>query len=244
MQVYSPLGHKPGFGNLLMNLCVCKMQGVERIHRSVLDFEFGNCFIIHGFTIVDFEGDQPVCHTYINPSWHQFVWPLSRDIIKPTPHLQELTKQHMHLLDGVTLGVNIRRGNYSEDSVQLSGTTEKKFFFCSDSGLAKFVQAIDDAAGRVYVTSDSPSTKQFLKNKFGEKVTMVDTVFAHTAEQTDPSSQTVKNLQDVYLVWYLLSLCPKVLCTGGTTDLVGFSTFGYMAAVYGSKPMEIIFNGD
>lgn len=218
------------------------MNGVDKIHRDVFDYELGNCFTVHGFTVVDHDGERPDCPIYINPHWHQNVWPLCRNIIRPTPHLQKLVRDNAHLLEGVVMGMNIRRGNYSPDSVQFVGSTDPKFYFCSDSGLDKFKDAIVRAPGRVYVTSDSVSTKGHLRDVFGDKVTMLDTVYTHTAEQTDESVQTVKNLQDVYLSWYLLSMCPRVLVTGGRSDLVGFSTFGYMAAVYGARPIEIVFN--
>jgi hypothetical protein len=242
--VYRPTVPKPGFGNLLMNLCTSKLQNVKYVHKDILEYEFGNCFTLDGFTIVDFDGEQPKCPIYINPEWNANVWPLCKTLVKPTPYLLNLVENHKHVLTGVVLGVNIRRGNYSEDSVQFHGTTERKFYFCSDSGLAKFIKEIEEAPGRVYVSSDSPSTKQMIKDKFGSKVSMVDTAYVHTAEQTDPSNQTMNNLQDVYLVWLLLSMCPKILVTGGTHELVGFSTFGYMAAHYGSKPFKIIFNED
>lgn len=242
--VYRPREPKPGLGNLLMNLCCAKREGTKYVHKDVLDYEFGNCFTINEFTIVDFDGEQPYCPGFINQYFHAYVWPLCKTLVTPTPHLLHLVDQHKHLLENVVMGVNIRRGAYSADSTQFPGATDRKFFHCSDSGLCKFLKEIEEAPGRVYISSDSPSTKQMIKDRFGSKVSMVVTEYVHTAEQTDSSSQTVKNLQDVYLVWYLLSMCPLILVTGGTRELVGFSTFGYMAAHYGSKPCKFIFNED
>jgi hypothetical protein len=242
--VYRPVVPKPGLGNLLQNLCCAKLNGTKYVHKDILDYEFGNCFTINEFNVVDFDGEQPYCPGFINQYFHTNVWPLCKTLVTPTPHLLDLVNRHIHLLEGVVIGVNIRRGAYSADSTQFPGATDRKFFHCSDSGLNKFLKEIEEAPGRVYVSSDSPSTKQLIKDKFGSKVSMVDTKYVHTAEQTDPSAQTTKNLQDVYVVWLLLSMCPKILVTGGTTDLVGFSTFGYMAAHYGSKPCTIIFNED
>jgi hypothetical protein len=242
--VYRPQIPKPGLGNLLMNLCSAKLRGTKFVHKDILDYEFGNCFTLNEFTIVDFDGEQPHCMGTISQEFHERVWPMCRSLMSPTHHLLDLVEQHKHVLEGVVLGVNIRRGAYSADSTQFPGVTDRKFFHCSDSGLDKFLKEIGNAPGRVYVSSDSSSTKQMIKDRFGSKVSMLDTVYAHTAEQTDPTTQTVKNLQDVYLVWYLLSMCPLILVTGGRPDFVGFSTFGYMAAHYGSKPCKIIFNED
>jgi len=243
-EVYRPVVPKPGLGNLLILLSVCKSNGVQYVHKDIFDYEFGNCFTLHGFTITDQDGRGPHLPVYINDYNRNFIHILCRELVKPTAHLERLAAEHAHLLEGVTLGVNIRRGNWSADSTQFAGSTDPKYYFCSDSGLEKFKNMIRDNEGRVYVTSDSPSTKQHLKDVFGDKVTMLDTVYTHTAEQTDESVHTVKNLQDVYLSWYLLSKCPRVLVTGGRGDFVGFSTFGYMAAIYGSKPFAIVFNGE
>jgi hypothetical protein len=40
-----------------------------------------------------------------------------------------------------------------------------------------------------------------------------------------------------------LSRCPKLYITGGNfPQLPGLSTFGYMAAIYGGVPFEVISN--
>lgn len=39
-----------------------------------------------------------------------------------------------------------------------------------------------------------------------------------------------------------MSECPHLFITGGNKDMVGFSTYAYMAGIYGNKPIEIIFN--
>ena len=37
-------------------------------------------------------------------------------------------------------------------------------------------------------------------------------------------------------------MCPKLYLTGGRGDMIGFSTYAYMASIYGEKPFEITFN--
>jgi hypothetical protein len=175
-EVYHPTVPKPGLGNLLILLSVCKSNGVKYVHKDIFDYEFGNCFSLHGFTVTDQEGRGPHLPVYIGDACHS----LCRDIVSPTNHLMALAAQHSHLLNGVTLGVNIRRGNWSADSTQFAGSTDPKFYFCSDAGLEKFKQFIGNTAGRVYVTSDSPSTKRHIKGIFGDKVTMLDTEYTHS----------------------------------------------------------------
>ena len=40
--------------------------------------------------------------------------------------------------------------------------------------------------------------------------------------------------------YVLLLLCFIICLTGGNPDLVGFSTYAYMASIYGNKPFSII----
>jgi hypothetical protein len=243
--VYYRNKHNPGLGNLVLDLAALLGQ-VKYVHKSILDYEFSNCIELHGFTIVDTEGAQhPPGGLYINQFTIQNIHPRIRDIIKPTPYLRGLIEAEKHVLEGVSCAVNIRRGSYSPDSTMYCDDRAKtsNHYFCSDSGLEKFKDVIRQAPGKVYVTSDSPSTKKDLKTLFGDKVVMHETQYAHTAPQTLwAENQTIKNLQDVYLIWFLLSMCPVIFVTGGRSDLVGFSTYGYAAAIYGSKPFQIIFN--
>ena len=243
--VYYRNKHNPGLGNLFLDLAAISGQ-VKYVHKSILEYEFANCVSLSGFTIVDTEGaPSPPGGLYINQYTVQVVHPRIRDIIHPTAYMQALIQSQMHVLEGVTCGLNIRRGSYSKDSTMYNDerALTSNHYFCSDTGLAKFKKVIENAPGKVYITSDSPSTKNEIRALFGPKVVMHETQYAHTAPQTLwAENQTVKNLQDVYLVWFILSMCPKVYVTGGTPDLVGFSTYGYTAAIYGAKPFEIIFN--
>ena len=47
---------------------------------------------------------------------------------------------------------------------------------------------------------------------------------------------------NIYLLFFLMSKCPRLFITGGNKDLVGFSTYAYMAAIYGNKQFNMIFN--
>jgi hypothetical protein len=158
--------------------------------------------------------------------------------------MKKRIRENLHLIDGVTCGINIRRGSYSEDSKQYSDdrALAPEHMFCNDNGLEKFKKIISDSSGRVYVSSDSPSTKKELKNIFGDKITMVETEFIHTSADADhPANRTLKDYQDVYLVWFLLSMCPLIFITAGLTSEVR-STFGLTAAFYGQIPYKEIMS--
>jgi hypothetical protein len=153
--------------------------------------------------------------------------------------MKTLIDEKKHLLDGVTACAHIRRGSYTKEIAQ---GHDPEYYYCSDDGLDLFEKAISIEKGKVYLATDSKDVKKRMKDKFGEKIVTLDTDFACISTRHNADQYGQKELQDVYLDWFLISMCPKVYVTGGRQDLVGFSTFGYTAAIYGNKPFEIIFN--
>ena len=53
---------------------------------------------------------------------------------------------------------------------------------------------------------------------------------------------SIEDYQNSFLKFFILSMCPKLYLTGGRGDMIGFSTYAYMASIYGEKPFEITFN--
>jgi hypothetical protein len=226
-----------GLGNLVFQLAqACAYHKNPYISANVLDNEFGNCISLEYFQVIpDSDEYAPVeCPLYFNDEIICMYKSVLPRMIRPTLHMKELLRQNLHLLDGVTAGVNIRRGSYSEDTKQCKDAGPEHFF-CSDEDLEKFIHVIRAEPGRVYVSSDSPATKNKLKEIFGEKITMNETEFVHTSDVDFAGKRTVKNLQDVYLVWFLLSMCPKLYITGGKSkdNCTGMSTYGVSAGLYG-----------
>ena len=234
--------HDAGFGNLLILLSdsfpICK-----KIYKNVYDaFELSTCVEFVGYEITDEPGEHPPAILAINQYSINNVHPRIRDFVQPTNYMKDLIVAHTHLLEGVTTGVHIRRGHYSNDSRQFKTTLNGTFLHCSDSGLDKFKNIIRQNVGKVYVASDSKELKDELKKEFGDKLSMLDTEFAITAHQDAVNTQTVKNLHDAYLEWFLLSMCSKLYSTGGNEDFTGFSTYSYTAGIYGKNLANIIFN--
>jgi hypothetical protein len=115
-------------------------------------------------------------------------------------------------------------------------------YFCSPSGLEQFKTIIHEAPGRVFLSSDSVSTTRQLIEEFGDKLSVLEMPYTVTSTQ-DQGTPTIENLQKVYLKWFLLSKCPRLFLTGGNkNDLVGFSTYAYIAAIYGHKPFHPVYN--
>lgn len=227
-----------GFGNILLQL-----SRIYKIHpyisKSTLDNEFGTCISLDYFQIIEDEEkyENVSCPIILNRETaanYKYILP---QMIRPTLFMKNIIRSNLHLLEGVTAGVSIRRGSYSEDSKQEENGGSKEHYFCSDTGLENFIKYIREESGKVYVAADSPSTKNKLKEIFGDKVTMNETEFVHTSDIDWAGKRTVKNMHDVYLVWFLLSMCPKVYCTGN-----GMSTFGLTASFYGNTNLHSVHN--
>jgi hypothetical protein len=160
-----------GFGNLLIQL-TSMQEECTQVHDHVFDYELSNCLTINGFTRVSHEGTQPECPIYINQHTVYNVHPQIRNIIKPTPLLEELISKHKHLVEDVCCGISIRRGSHCEDSRQFDSkeSDDASHYFCSDDGLKKFQDVIEEAPGPVFISSDSKSTLNMLIEKYGDKI--------------------------------------------------------------------------
>ena len=79
-------------------------------------------------------------------------------------------------------------------------------------------------------------------NEFGYKIITIDTHFTMGTSQDRDGEKKYTDYHNIYLLFFLLSKCPRLFITGGNKDLVGFSTYAYMAAIYGNKPFNMIFN--
>jgi hypothetical protein len=240
--VFRPEG---GLGNTLIQLTNFDKNTIK-LHKSINDYEFSNCIVINGFDIVDYDGTQPNVAIYINNYTIQHVHPKIRDIIKPTPFMEKMIQDNLHLLEGVCYGMSIRRGSYSEDSRQYKDERDEQpqFYFCSDEGLEKFKNIIKNAPGKIFLSSDSLSTTESLVKEYGDKIVNIDKKFVISMSQNSDEELTLEKYHIMFLKFFLFSKCPQLFLTGGNTDLVGFSTYAYIAAIYGNKPFKLIFNND
>ncbi len=241
-QVFKRPTDEFGLGNLFIVLTVIA-DSCNKLHDNVYDYELSNCVILNGFTRVSYEGEPPHRPLFINYHTVNFVHPKIRDIVSPTAHMQGLIEKHEHIIRDVTAAVSIRRGSYCADSRQYKDARGDKqnHYFCSDAGLEKFKNIIRLSKGRVFVSSDSQSTIRQLREEFGEKLSVFEMSYAITCTH-DQTCSNIEDLQNVYLKWFLLSKCPVLYLTAGNKDLTGFSTYAYIAAIYGRKPFHFVFN--
>lgn len=239
--VFRPTG---ALGNNLLQLTSMQPE-CTMLHDTFYDYELANCMTVKGFQRVSFEGRTPEAPIYINPHTMNHVHPKIRDIIEPTPFMKRMIEEARPILGGVSCGLSIRRGSYCDDSTQFRDerNNERAYYFCDDQGLEKFRDIIRRAPGNVFVSSDSASTMKALQKEFGTKIRTLDTdTFVIGMPQDGGESKTPSEYHSIYLRFFILSECPHVFLTGGTADLVGFSTYAYMAAIYGTRPFDVVFN--
>ncbi len=240
ISIFKPTG---GLGNTLIQLTsmpdTCRL-----LHDCVYDYELSNCVTIKGFTRTSRDGDQPDTPIYINPYTIKYIHPKIRDIIQPTPYMNRIINENIQVLDGVSCGMAIRRGSYCDDSRQYKDERSNKphFYHCSETGLDRFKNIVRNVPGKVFLTSDSQSTLKLFLDEFGEKIVTIDTIFTVGADHDRDGEKKITDYHNIYTLFFLLSKCSHLFITGGNKDMVGFSTYAYMAAIYGNKPFDIIFN--
>jgi len=165
------------------------------------------------------------------------------DIFEPSPKVQELIDTYKHLVDGCVSGMHIRRGAFSEDSRKMGcHGVDKLAYFANDKALQEFKRIVKTQSGKFFVASDSPSIKKQFVEEFGDKVRIldIDPVLSYDCTVHRDAPQGDKSTS--YLEWFLLSMCPFLVITGGNNDMTDLSTFGYSAACYGRKPFYLIKN--
>jgi len=228
-----PKGH--GLANLFIMLTDFFYNCPEGVvHESIKDYDMGR-WLTFNFPITD-RTDLPVYtgRIFFNPGVMEHVHPLIRKLVQPSPELEELLKRHSHLVEGVKLGVHVRRGASAPDSRKVVSRDEDTF--ASQAAVEQMVRMAENVQGPVFLASDSPMTKQY----FPETCRTLDTRIAvvHGDVECNPDDRV-----GIFLDFFLLSKCPQVLVTGGNfPELPGISTFGYMAAVYGGARYLIIKN--
>ncbi len=165
---------------------------------------------------------------YINHHTIKYIHPLCRHKIEPSLITKNLLEnEYKGMLENVDYGLAIRFGNMNE---------HETLKFVNDLALERFETVIHTCKGKVFVACDRLDYKLSLKARFGDKVKCILSDFVSTWSVNDIDSHTP------YVEFFILSMCPKLYITGGPKNFSAFSTFGYMAAIYGNKEFEVIWN--
>lgn len=207
-----------GFANRLIHLTDFFTKFPNGIvHESIRDYGVGQWFDFSFPLTTETESTKIVQpNIYIgNLEIHSRI----SSLVKPNKKLIEEFHKYANLIQGVRAGLHIRRGLSSKD--YLDGEIVS---FANDNTVAEFEEIAKHLAP-VYVSSDSESLK---KEHFSECRTLhapVASIFSNDKLYT-------------FIEFLLLSYCPVVFVTEGGQG--GVSTFGYMAACYGRRPIYFV----
>ena len=171
--------------------------------------------------------------------------------IKPTKELQQRIDSFYPLIKECKAAFHVRRGTCAEDSAKYGFLP-----FASQKAVDTMIEEARKIKGKVFVASDSLSTKKYIREQLGEdKVVTMDFEIGFTADEhsqyVDVKDEAIENKLNSYVEWFLLGKCPTVYITAGGvcgrnvphgTQEGITSTFGYSAAVYGGKVPYYVFN--
>jgi len=222
-----------GLGNVLIFLCdfFCAHPHDGVVPMELLGYEYDTWLTFH-FPVTRVTG---FTRSYkpkiaINHFTSRNIHPYVRQLIEPSDDMKKVIKDHEHLVAGVAAGLQIRCGGLFPDSKR---TVDENNMFANRAAIEKF----KSVPGPVFIASDSP----MLKLEFPHARTL-DTEISVLHKGAPEASRDHR--RNVFLDFFLLSKCPVLYITAGDPDDSGalFSTFGYMAGMYGNCQINLIFN--
>lgn len=183
--------------------------------------EFTNLHLVEDDDIVPSTETPPI---YINPYTSQYIHPLCRTKVKPSSILLEHLSKYP---SSFPVGIAIRLGKMHKDDYQN---------VADEHALKVFNSIIEKEQGPIFLATDSLEYKKELDTKFPGKLFFIDRPLVVV------NSDNIVDDPLPFLEFFLLSKCNQLYITGGNKDFSCFSTYGYMASIYGSKPFTVVWN--
>jgi hypothetical protein len=211
-----------GLGNILMHLCQ-----VSSVTDKIYDGMRGE-YIKVKLPIVQESSEVETPHLYVIPELHQKI----KDIIEPTEKCKTYIEKYKHLIKDIDFSLQIRRGALSKSEI----VSNISAIHCNDDGLNKFFEIMNSTKGNVFLSSDCMEIKRIFKEKYGDRIRFIDNEVQYIINTNKDDPWTT------FTDFFLLSMSPFVFMSGGNVDMNTFSTFGYMACMYGGVPFKPVFN--
>jgi len=220
------VGPTAGLGNIL--IYISQLDETTPVSRGHLEAGHRGKYL--EFTRLGLQDDSeefpdlPTPPIYINDYTSTHIHPRCQFKARPRKILSEELDQYPK---SFSLGLAIRLGGMN--SVDYPRVAD-------DSALETFNKIIESDPGPIFLAIDSLEYKKKLDEQYPGKLFFIDRplVVADSNNTVDDSLP--------FLEFFLLSRCKWIYITGGNQDFSCFSTFGYMAAIYGSKPFSIVWN--
>jgi hypothetical protein len=237
-----------GFGNVLILLADFFRKAPDgHVDENLKDFERGRAF---NFNVKFTKGEPSTIdgNLYCNQSEFSHLARVLPTLMSPSQELVDIFSAKASCLEGVDVGIHIRCGSAMPDCKGLSASHGGDWF-ASEETFKVVHNILAHSKKRVFLASDSKEVKRMYKDAFGDKVVVFDTTIALSCVSPGcggdiPSQQ---GLMDAYLEWFTLSKCPIIFTTSGpgfdpsTNRGSGISTFGYTAAAYGRRSLNVIY---
>lgn len=213
-----------GIGNIFIHLST--LDDKVPISKTVYDGFRGKYLDFKNMNIIEDDGslENVNVNIYLNPYTFQNVHPNIRRKIEPSIVTKSYLEEYKHLIEGVDAGMCIRIGKVADNDIQ----------FINEYGL-KIINEYIEKCNKIFITCDVLEYKYKLKEMFGEKITFLD------MECVMSRSENTIDSPAPYIEFFLLSMCPFIYTTG-SRDIKRFSTFAYMASVYGNKQLAVIID--
>lgn len=216
-----------GIGNLFIHLTQ------SDIVSNTIYTNHRHKYIDIGLNIIEDDGtmEDKQTNIYIGDPIHARI----RNIIKPTEFLCSIIDKYDYLVKDVEFAFQIRRCAYASDITEV--LNHDNYNYCTNETLEKFYDIMNKTTGNVYITSDCLKTKIVFKNRWPDRVRILEEKTTHTRSDDNEDPWVP------FLEFFLLSKCPYIFLTGGDPKTgMSISTYGYMAAIYGNKPYTFVFN--
>jgi len=241
------------FGNLVLSMLSHFISAKEpKFHKDV--FMYGRDKFIEGIKTVDI--DVPLGNAEINSEEMKILHlkygntkEVMNIMIRPTTLLKEQIDKYYEQVKDCVAGFHCRRGLSCEDSAKFG-----YFPFASIQAVDAMIHEALRLDAPVYFTSDSESTKEYIKTRV-PKAVMLDLPIGFTADEhsqfVDVKDESHDHKMNSFIEWFLLAKMPIIYMTNGGVNgrnVVEYveegltSTFGYSAALYGGVIPYYVFN--
>lgn len=216
---------RTGMGNLF--IYISQIDERTPVSSKIYDGYRGKYINFINLNIVDDDPKLPSIKTpdiYINEFTVNNIHPVCRNKIKPSDVLLKLINENKHLIEDIECGLAIRTSDPSCGTI------------ADESTLNTFEKIIENSTKKIFIACDSLEHKLHLNKKYPNKINFLNGEPVHINNHNTIDSPLP------FLEFFLLSMCPILYLTGGPKDMTKFSTFGYMASIYGNVPFNIIWN--
>lgn len=214
-----------GLGNLFIYLS--QIDDKTPVSSKIYDGYRGKYLEFTNLNIIEDDYSMESIKTpdiYINHYTSKNIHTRCRQKIKPSKLLIDIIENYKHLVEDIECGIAIR--TYDPNCG----------YIADEHTLQTFENIIKNSSKKIFIACDNLEYKLKLNEKYPNKINFINGECIHINNHNTIDSPLP------FLDFFLLSMCPLLYITGGPKDMTKFSTFGYMASIYGNVKANVVFN--